>query len=86
MLNVVHKDSVLLNQFGIFKVFQLEQRICDGVLRHSRIQTTQSGVQFFFVERTVKIPVHIGTVDIAVTHVLEQFYDGILVVRFGIKS
>ena len=49
MLNIVHEDSILLNQFGIFKVFQFEQCIRNGILRHSRVEPPQCGIQFFFI-------------------------------------
>ena len=86
MLNIVHEDSVLLNQFSIFKILQFEQGVSNRILRHGRIEPTQRIVQFDLIKRTAEIPLHIGTVNITVSHVLKQFYDGVLIVRFRIKS
>ena len=86
MLDIIHKHGVLLDQFGIFKVFQLEQGVCYGLLRHGGIQPMQSGGKFLLVKRTVKIPFHIGAIDMAIAHVLKQFYDGIFIVSFCIQS
>ena len=86
MLNVVHENGVLLDEFGIFKVLQFIQRIRNGILRHGRIEPPQRCIQFLLVQRTAKIPFNIGTVDMTVPHIPEQFYDGIFIVRFRIKS
>ena len=86
VLNIVHKDGVLLDEFGIFKVLQFIQRIRNGILRHGWIEPPQRCIQFLLVQRTAKIPFNIGTVDMTVPHIPEQFYDGIFIVRFRIKS
>ena len=85
MLDMIHKHGVLLDQFGIFKVFQLEQGVCYGLLRHGGIQPMQSGGKFLLVERTVKIPFHIGAVEIGISKILvQQLENGIFIVRFSI--
>jgi hypothetical protein len=75
-----------LNQLGILEILQFIECVGNCVLRQSGIQPMQGSIQFLFVEGAIIISFHIGTVNIPVPHVLEQFYDGTLIVCLCIKS
>ena len=75
MLQIIHKQSIFLHQLSILKILQLIQSICNRVLRHSRIQTVQCLVQFFFIQRAFKITLQVRSIDIPIPHVLKQLYD-----------
>ena len=71
VLQVVHKDSVFLHQFAVFKVLQLKKRITNSVLRQRTVQTIEGSNKFFLIQRIAKIPLYVGSVQMAVSHVAE---------------
>ena len=71
VLQIIHKKSILLHQFSIFKILQLIQSICNRILRHGRIQTVQRFVQFFFIQRAFKITLQVRSIDMPIPHILK---------------
>ena len=41
VLQIVHKNGVFLHKLSVFKVFQLEQSVLNGVIRQTSVQTIQ---------------------------------------------
>ena len=54
--------------------------------RHFRIDAMNCVIQLFLIERILIISFNIRTIHMPPSHILEQLYDRIFIVRFGVNT
>ncbi|CDD33441.1 unknown [Bacteroides sp. CAG:714] len=82
MLQIVHKQLVLLRQTSGFNIFQLGNSFLDGCSRFFPVHQKQTVHQLFFIERNIIITFNIWTIKMCVTHLLEEGYHCFFVIVF----
>ena len=84
VLQIVHKDNILLQQASGIKIIQFQNRFINRRCREVKVQPHQTIPQNIIQQRAAVIrPVHIGSINMGVAHILEQFYDGLFKGIFG---
>ena len=78
VLQIVHKDNILLQQASCIKIIQFQDGFINCHSRKAAIQPHQTIPQSIVQQRAAVIsPVHIGSIDMGVVHVLKQFDYGL---------
>ena len=81
VLEVVHKDHVLLQERSGFKVLELIDCLRQGIHRQTLVNPLQGRQQNILVERRVVIALHVRSIDIGISKILiEKLQDGILII------
>ena len=86
VLKIIHENGVFLYQLAIFKVPKFIQCILDRGFRHSGIQPTDGILKLFIIEGACKIALDIRTIHMCIAHILKELYDGVFIIRLGIKT
>ena len=71
ILQIIHKHSVFLHQFAVFKVLELKERIADCIIRERRIEPIESRRQLVHIQWCLIVTVDCRTVGVGVAHFLE---------------
>ena len=81
VLEVVHKDHVLLQKRSGFKVLELIDCLRQSIHWQVFVDSLQRGQQDILIKRRVIIALHIWSIDIGISKILiEKLQDGILII------
>ena len=71
VLQIVHECHILLQQRSVFKVFQLIDRLVEGVHGQGGVDPPQAGEENVLIQWGVVVSLYVWAINIAVAHVLE---------------
>ena len=81
VLEVVHKDHVLLQERSGFKVLELIDCLRQSIHWQVFVDSLQRGQQDILIKRRVVIALHVRSIDIGISKILiEKLQDGILII------
>ena len=84
VLQIPHKNGVLLHDTAALEIFELGNRFLDGFNRQPFVDLHQAIEQRPFQNRARIITRHVGRVNMGVSHPLQQFDNSLFVMTLGV--